>query len=56
MDDVKFIKIVFAYGVGQNKRTESFEVEEDMSDQELDEMLNDWILENVNGYWKKENV
>lgn len=37
-----------------SKRTETIEVEDDITDKELDEMLSDWLWENSDANWYEE--
>ncbi len=48
------IKIIFHMGTGLNKESESFEVEEYITEEEFNEMLDNWVLEHSNSYWSVE--
>lgn len=54
MSNIKMVSVTFSMGSENNKKTETFKVEEDCSDDEIDAMLLEWIVDRSNGFWSKE--
>lgn len=53
-DEPKKIKVTFTYGSGMCKDYDLIEVDEDVSDDELDEMLGQWLWEQTDAHWIKQ--
>lgn len=53
-DEVKMVKVTFHMGTGICKKSETFEVENYVSAEDLGEDLRNWVMEHSNSYFTEE--
>lgn len=51
---MRTIKFSFSTDKVGSKQEETFEVDDETTDEELDDMLNDWVAERCNAIWQEE--